>query len=78
MGQVSSPAALGHFSTFGEVYATLDACDQVQLLLGRLRREQLLGEEEYQGSRQQIAEIRASVERYITQSALLPKGPRLP
>jgi len=78
MGQVSRPAALGHFSTFGEVHQTLDACDQLQSLLGRLRREQLLGEEEYRESRQQVAEIRASVESYIAQSALLPKGPRLP
>lgn len=60
-----SVANLDHFYTFGDVYETLDACDQLELLLGRLRRQGLLTESEWQQSRQEIVEIRGRLESHL-------------
>jgi hypothetical protein len=53
---------LDHYYTFGDVYETLDACDQLELLLGRLKRQRLINESEWVQSRQNIADIRERLE----------------
>jgi hypothetical protein len=53
---------LYHYYTFGDVYETLDACDQLELLLGRLKRQRLINESDWIQSRQNIAEIRKRLE----------------
>lgn len=58
-------ANLDHFYTFGDVYETVDACDQLELLLGRLRRQNLLSEQEWTECRRRVAEIRARLEAHL-------------
>jgi hypothetical protein len=53
---------LDHFYVYGDVYESLDACDQLELLLGRLKRQGLITEPEWTQSRQNVAEIRARLE----------------
>jgi hypothetical protein len=53
---------MDHFYTYGDVYEALDACDQLELLLGRLKRQRLISETDWLDSRQRIAEIRARLE----------------
>lgn len=47
---------------FGDVYETLDACHQVDLLLSRLRRQSLLDDQNWIMTRAHIAEVRKSLE----------------
>ena len=57
-----SVARYDHFYTFGDVYETVDACDQLELMLGRLRRQRLLSEAEWLQLRDYVAKIRAQLE----------------
>ena len=57
-----SVARLDHFYRFGDVYETVDACDQLEILLARLRRQNLLSDQEWVESRKNVAEIRARLE----------------
>ena len=70
-------AALDHFYTFGDVYETLDACDQLELLLGRLRRQGLLNDDEWARCKDDVIDLRGRIERLVNTSPLAPKGPRL-
>lgn len=63
---------------FGDVYETLDACDSLELLLGRLKRRRILDDREWRDIREQVAGIRTRLESHVTGSALSPNGPRLP
>jgi hypothetical protein len=56
------PQPLDHYYTFGDLYETLDACDQLELLLGRLKRQRLIGDPEWVQSRQNIAAVRRRLE----------------
>lgn len=56
------PVDLDHFYTFGEVHETLEAVDQVDRMLGRLRRQSLLNNEDFTASKRNLAEIRTRVE----------------
>lgn len=71
-------ARLEHFYTFGDVYETLEACDQLEILLGRLRRQQLLDDEAWARCKEQVGDLRSCVEGLMSKSNLSPKGPRLP
>ena len=55
-------AELDHFYIFGDVYETLDTCAELEQLLGRLRRQDLLTEGEWMHSKQNIAAIRSRLE----------------
>jgi hypothetical protein len=66
---VSAAANFDHFYLFGDVYETVDACDQLELLLGRLRRQRLLNEGEWLQLRDHVAKIRAHLESRLTQPA---------
>jgi hypothetical protein len=66
---VSAAANFDHFYTFGDLYETVDACDQLELLLGRLRRQRLLSEGEWLQLRDHVAKIRAHLESRLAQSA---------
>lgn len=50
------------YFVFGDVYETLDACQQIDLLLSRLRRQSLLDDQKWIASRAHIAEVRKSLE----------------
>ncbi|MBV9282888.1 MAG: hypothetical protein JOZ41_22670 [Chloroflexi bacterium] len=68
---------LDHFYTYGEVYDTLEACDELELHLGRLRRQRTLTETEWERTRKSLETIRAEVEGHIRSADLQPRGPRL-
>jgi hypothetical protein len=50
------------YVVFGDVYETLDACQQIDLLLSRLRRQSLLDDQDWIATRAHIAEVRKSLE----------------
>lgn len=54
-----------HFYDYGEVYETLDACDELEMHLSRLKRQKVLDEEEWLRGKQDISEIRAPLERRL-------------
>jgi hypothetical protein len=56
---------LDHFDKYGDVYATLDTCDELESLLNRLRRGGLYGDAEWMGGRRHLAEIRAGLARLL-------------
>jgi hypothetical protein len=70
--------SVDHFYTYGDVYETLEACDQLDMLLGRLRRQQLLSAGELMDSRRELASVRARVEHHMAESAVMPKFPQIP
>ncbi|MBV9281940.1 MAG: hypothetical protein JOZ41_17820 [Chloroflexi bacterium] len=57
-----SVARVDHLYTYGDLYETVDACDQLELLLGRLRRQRLLGEQDWLRNRNRVLEIRSELE----------------
>jgi hypothetical protein len=56
------PVDLDHFYTFGEVHETLEAVDEVDRMLGRLKRQSLLSNDSFAASKRNLAEIRSRVE----------------
>jgi hypothetical protein len=58
-------ANLDHFYEYGDVYETLEACDQLDMLLGRLRRQRMLSDAEWIQSKSQVADIRARIEHHL-------------
>ena len=67
-----------HFYLFGDVYETLDACDRLNTLLGRLRRQDLLSGTELEVARGSLEGIRRQVEERMNRANLTPNAPRLP
>jgi len=57
-----SAAELDHYYLFGDVYETLDTCTELEQLLGRLRRQDVLTDQEWMTSKQNIAAIRSNLE----------------
>jgi len=57
-----SLASLDDLYDHGDVYETLDACQELEMLLNRLRRQQTLTDLEWMQSRQTLADIRARLE----------------
>ena len=53
---------LDHYYLFGDVYETLDTCTELEQLLGRLRRQGMLSDQEWMSSKQNIAAIRSRLE----------------
>lgn len=53
---------LRQYYTYGEVYETLEACDELETLLGRLRRQTLLDDQAFALTKQLLAGIRTQVE----------------
>jgi len=58
-------ASLEAIYTYGDVYETIDACDQLDVLLGRLKRQHLLDDRECMRSKEKVAEIRSRLENVI-------------
>lgn len=50
------------YLVFGDVYETLDACQHIDLLLNRLRRQSLIDDQNWIATRAHIAEVRKSLE----------------
>lgn len=50
------------YFVFGDVYETLEACQQVELLLSRLRRQRLMDDRTWLAARAHVAEVRKSLE----------------
>jgi len=78
MAAAESLQELDHFYKYGDVYQALEACDQLEVMLGRLKRQELLPQEDCQESKDELAHIRERLEGRIDNSAFVPKGPRLP
>ena len=57
-----SVASLDDFYDHSDVYETLDACQELEMLLNRLRRQQMLTDLAWMQSRQSLADIRARLE----------------
>lgn len=51
-----------HFYVYGDLYEVLDSCRELEMLLGRLKRQRLLSEDEWVDSRENLAAIRARLE----------------
>lgn len=68
---------LDQYYLFGDVFETVDACDELETLLGRLKRQRLIDDDEWRETKQNVANIRARLEAHINGSALTPKAPRL-
>lgn len=56
---------LSHYYTHGDVYEALEACLELEMLLGRLRRQQLLEDDAWRRMRESLDEIRCQVERRL-------------
>jgi hypothetical protein len=69
---------LDHYLLYGEIHDTIDACDQLDVLLARLTRQHLLPPEECSESREWVQSVRQRLEDHIRSHDLTPKGPRLP
>jgi hypothetical protein len=65
------------YYTFGDLYETLEACSQLDMLLSRVRRQKLMRDEDVTAGKQSIEGIRAMVESYLNSSNLVPRGPSL-
>ena len=63
---------LQHFYAFGDLYETLDACQELEMLLARLKRQRLLSDGEYSLSKANVEEIRTQLESYL--NAAQPPG----
>jgi hypothetical protein len=75
---MQDPALAQHFYSFGDIYQTIEACDELETLLGRLKRQHLLEEPQWAANRQHLADIRQTLEDRINSAALVPKASRLP
>jgi uncharacterized protein YjaG (DUF416 family) len=62
------------YFVFGDVYETLDACQQIELLLSRLRRQSLLDDRSLSATKAHIAEVRKSLEETLRQGKHLDAG----
>jgi hypothetical protein len=69
---------LDHFLLFGEIYDAIEACDQLDMLLARLKRQELLPPDCCSESRAWVQSVRQRLEDHIRSHDLTPKGPRLP
>lgn len=63
-----SAVQLDHYYVFADVYTTLDTCEELDMLLGRLRRQHLLSDEEWMQSRHQVSEIRSRLQETLDQT----------
>jgi len=70
------PSNPEHFYLFGDVYETLDACDRLSMLLGRLQRQNLLSGDDLVRTREGVEAIRRRVEEHMNRASLTPHGPR--
>jgi hypothetical protein len=59
-------AEMDHYYIFGDVYETLDTCTELEQLLGRLRRQGMLSDQEWMVSKQNVAAIRSRLESRLT------------
>jgi hypothetical protein len=57
---------LDRFAVDGEVYDVLEDCDQLSQVLGRLRRQGRISEQDWIASKEQVAEIRVRIEAHLT------------
>lgn len=69
---------LDTYYELGDVYETIDTCDELEMQLGRLKRRKVLNEDEWAQSKTEIDAIRAQLESHVQEAAMTPKGPRLP
>ena len=56
---------LDHFYTYGDVYEALDACQELETLLGRLKRQHFIDDQVWRRSGQWLAEVRQSLDTII-------------
>jgi hypothetical protein len=70
--------SLDSYYELGDVYETIDTCDELEMQLGRLKRRRLLNEDEWEQSKTEVEAIRSQLESRVQEASLAPKGPRLP
>jgi CRP-like cAMP-binding protein len=61
-GHSTAPVDLDRLYVLGEIYDTLDVCDQIAQSLSRLGRHGLLGQDDLEASRRDVDAIRARLE----------------
>lgn len=71
-------ADMEHIYEFGDIYETIDTCDELEMQLSRLKRRHVLDEEQWRETRSGVEAIRSQLAEHISESALQPKAPRLP
>jgi hypothetical protein len=56
------PTDLNHYYKYGDVYDALAACDELEMLLSRLKRRNLLSDQQWSESAAHVASIRRRVQ----------------
>jgi hypothetical protein len=69
---------LDSYYELGDVYETIDTCDELEMQLARLKRRKLLDQDEWEQSRTEVEAIRSQLETRVQEASMMPKGPRLP
>lgn len=59
------PGRLEHIYEFGDVYETIDTCDELQMRLSRLKRQGVIDHAEWLETKSGIEAIRLRLEGYI-------------
>lgn len=77
MGSTEFTDNSDRFVRFGDVYDAIEACEQLDILLGRLKRQRLVPDEHCSEGREQVQTIRQRLLEHIHSHDLVPKGPRL-
>lgn len=72
------PEDLDHFFTYGEVYDALEVCQDLEMVLARLQRHELLSDMDLERCRQRIAEVRSMVEGSLPGGEARPRRPWRP
>jgi hypothetical protein len=56
-----------HYVTFGDAYEALEACEDLAVILGRLKRQAMLGDSAWSHCKQELSAIESSVLAIIPQ-----------
>lgn len=59
---MASTVSLDHYAKFGEIYDTLEVCENLAISLNRLRRQGLLDEPAWIQDRSYVDQIRSQLE----------------
>jgi hypothetical protein len=59
-------AGFDRLNTYRDAYEALDACQNLEMVLSRLRQQQMLDEGEWTQSAQSVAEIKDRVEGHLS------------
>ena len=59
---------------YGDVYETIDTCDELEMQLSRLKRRRILNEEEWLATRNRVEAIRSQLADHVAEPASPSQG----